>query len=593
MAVILQQPGRFRKLFAAPASVGVELFVIAGVAALFAGLVLIGERATAKMPERFTLRPELRFLPLYTAFTLLRGIVAYMLSLAFTLVYGIVAAHSRRAEKIMLPVLDVLQSLPVLTFLPGLYLLFADMFPHRQIGLELACIITIFTAQAWNMCFSFFGSVRGIPAPLREVAAIQNLNAWQVFRMLEVPASMIGLVWNSMISMAGGWFFIATSETFDKYKLPGLGSYMSDAQDSGNKIHQLAAVIAMVLMIVGLDQLLWRPIVVWSERFKLEDISSGDPPRSWVVDLLGHSRLVVWARKLATRRRQARAIHVAARKAPSPEKIQQRRQLSAFVSKALTAIVLLALTAGLLWGAWALFSLLRRVPIVDHSPPPSDGVWYPMDWRSIALGLGASFLRVTATVVVGAAWTLPAGILIGLNPKWSQRLQPVIQVVGSFPAPMLFPWVVILLALLHVPFSIGCISLLLLGTQWYVLFNVIAGAMAIPNDLREVGRVNHLGRWFTWRSLYIPAVFPYLVTGLLTATGGAWNATIVAEYFSMGGQERATFGLGSMIVLATQNKNFPVLAASALTMAIFVVVVNRLVWKRLGRIAESRYSLNV
>jgi NitT/TauT family transport system permease protein len=207
----------------------------------------------------------------------------------------------------------------------------------------------------------------------------------------------------------------------------------------------------------------------------------------------------------------------------------------------------------------------------------------------------ASFARVAGAVIIGGLWTLPAGIMIGLNPRWSQRLQPVIQVVGSFPAPMLFPWVVIMLSFLHVPFSMGCVLLLLLGTQWYVLFNVIAGAMAIPADLREVGKVNHLGEWFIWRRLYLPAVFPYLVTGLLTATGGAWNATIVAEYFQMGGQERSTFGLGAIICKASNSdtQNFPVLAAGALVMAVFVVVVNRLLWKKLGRIAETRYSLNV
>ena len=233
------------------------------------------------MPAKFEISLKLIHLPMYTAFTLLRGLAAYLLSLAFTLIYGSIAARSRRAEKVMLPALDVLQSLPVLTFLPGLVLLFVHLFPHRQLGLELACVITIFTAQAWNMCFSFFGSVRGIPLPLREVASIQRLSSWQVFRSLEVPASMIGLVWNSMMSMAGGWFFIATTESFNDYKLPGLGSYMSAAQDAGNKTAQFAAVVAMVVMIVALDQLLWRPIVVWSERFKLEDVASGDPPKSW------------------------------------------------------------------------------------------------------------------------------------------------------------------------------------------------------------------------------------------------------------------------------------------------------------------------
>jgi NitT/TauT family transport system permease protein len=385
-----------------------------------------------------------------------------------------------------------------------------------------------------------------------------------------------------MMSMAGGWFFIATCESFNRYTLPGLGSYMSAAQAAGNVQAQVASVIAMVVMIVALDQLLWRPIVAWSERYKLEDMAAADAPQSWVMDLFHRSRIVIWANRLLVGRKQTRAK--AARRTPTLVEQEHRRHEFEMFTKVLTAIALLVLVIGILWGTWALFSLLRRVPLISQTHE---------DWRFIVLGLFASFGRVTAALVLGAIWTLPVGILIGLSPRWSQRLQPVVQVVASFPAPMLFPWVVGFLAVCHVPFSIGCISLLLLGTQWYVLFNVIAGAMAIPSDLREAARVYHLGRWFTWRKLYIPAVFPYLVTGLLTATGGAWNATIVAEFFSMGGQERSTFGLGTIIDQATNEQNFPLLAAGAITMAIFVVTVNRLVWKKLYRVAEQRYSLNI
>jgi NitT/TauT family transport system permease protein len=583
MALILLQSEKMKKSLSAPGSVGIEMFVLAGVAAVFAGMLLIARRIHAPMTDHFEISLSLWQLPKYTAFTLLRGLAAYALSLVFTLLYGIIAAHNRRAEKIMLPALDILQSLPVLTFLPGLVLLFVHLFPTRQLGLELACVITIFTAQAWNMCFSFFGSVRGIPSPLREVAAIQKLNALQVFRLLEVPASMIGLVWNSMMSMAGGWFFISACETFMGYKLPGLGSYMAAAQDAGNARAEVASVISMIIMIVALDQLLWRPIVAWSERFKLEDVSAAEVPQSWVIDLLGRSRLINWANRLLFGRKgKTRGEKMIASRSPEDEALHRREMK--LLLKAISWIVLTLLAAGGAWGVWALFELLRQVPLRDASHN---------DWRYICLGLLASFSRVAATVVIGAAWTLPAGIMIGLNPRWAQRLQPIVQVVASFPAPMLFPWVVGLLAIVHVPFSIGCVSLLLLGTQWYVLFNVIAGAMAIPSDLREAARVYNLGRWYTWKKLYIPAVFPYLATGLLTAAGGAWNATIVAEYFSMGGREQATFGLGAIIVRATNEANFPVLAAGAITMAVFVVIINRLVWKRVYHVAESRYSLNI
>ena len=581
MSLVLFHTDKVKRLLAARRSVGAELFVLAGVVAVIGAFALAAERAAAPMPQRFVISLSLWSVPKYTAMTLLRGVVAYLLSLAFTLVYGIVAAHHRRAERVMLPALDVFQSLPVLTFLPGLVLVFVHLFPTRQLGLELAAIVMMFTGQVPNMAFSFFASVKSIPAPLREVTAIQGLSDWQVFRLLEVPASMIGLVWNSMMSMAGGWFFITTVESFDPYRLPGIGSFMSAAQEQGNGRAQVAAVVAMVLMIVLLDQLVWRPIVAWSERFKMEDTAGGDAPKSWVMDLFARSRLLVWAHRLVGGRGRSKQLE------PVPKPADPRRERwvgSAVVVGQWAAMV--ALAAVVCWGAWALVGLLWRVPFAS---PSHD------DWSHVLLALLASFGRVSAAVILAAVWTLPAGILIGLSPKWSRRLQPVVQVVASFPAPMLFPWVVAVVYFLHVPFTFGCIALLLLGTQWYVLFNVIAGAMAIPGELREAARVYRLDRWTVWRTLYVPAVFPYLVTGLITAAGGAWNATIVAEYFQMGGRQDMAFGLGSTISLASSpdHPNGPLLAASAVTMAIFVVAINHLVWKRLSRLASSKYSLNV
>ena len=580
MSLVLFQTEKVKRALAAPASLGIELLVLLGVAGVIGGFVLIGERVAAPMPQHFDISLSLWSLPKYTAFTLLRGVVAYLLSLLFTLTYGIVAAHHKRAERVMVPALDVFQSLPVLTFLPGLVLVFVHLFPTRQLGLELVAMITIFTGQVPNMAFSFFGSVRGVPGPLREVAAIQRLSDWQVFRLLEVPASMIGLVWNSMMSMAGGWFFITTVESFDPYKLPGLGSFMAEAQEKSNGRAEVGAVIAMVLMIVFLDQAVWRPIVAWSERFKLEDTAGADAPKSWVMDLFRRSRLIVLAHRVVGGHGRSERGEVAVAKPVDP----RRAAVVARVVLALqwTAVVVVIGVAS--WGMWALVGLLARLPLVS---PSHD------DWRYVLLALLASFGRVAAAVVIGAAWTLPVGILIGLSPKWSQRLQPVVQVVASFPAPMLFPWVVAGVAFLHVPFTFGCVALLLLGTQWYVLFNVIAGAMAIPSELKEAARVYRLSRWTVWKELYIPGVFPYLVTGLVTAAGGAWNATIIAEYFQMGGYDISAFGLGAMISRSSSadHPNAPLLAASAVVMAVFVVGVNRVLWKRLYRLAANRYSL--
>jgi NitT/TauT family transport system permease protein len=579
----------------ARSSFGVDLLVLAAVASLAAALFAYAGQVAAVYHERTVIDLSFWSLPKYTFFSLCRGVAAYVLSLLFTLVYGTLAAHNRQAERVMLPVLDVLQAIPVLGFLPGLVLAMVALFPTREVGLEVACVVMIFTGQAWNMVFSFHGSLRGIPQPLRDVAAVQRLGGWKTFRLLEVPAATIGLVWNSMMSMAGGWFFLTVNEAFTlgnkDFRLPGIGSYMSEAIGQGNAPAMLMAVLAMVVMIVVVDQVFWRPVVVWSRKYKLEDSAGEDEPRSWVLSLLRRSRLL----GLLRRRRSERGTAVVVAPTPSagdanaarpamPVRFALGSHLGAIVSVAFRWIALALLAAGVAWGGWTLARLLVGLPLRD--PGRGD------DWLHVVLALLASFLRTTAAVAIGAAWALPAGILIGLSAKWSRRLQPVIQVVASFPAPMLFPLVTLLMVALRVPFTAGCVALMILGAQWYILFNVIAGATAIPAELKEVARVYRMGRWQTWTKLYVPGVFPYLVTGLVTAAGGAWNASIVSEFIQLPGRPTfVAFGLGSMINRATAAGNFNLLCAAVVTMAAFVVTVNRLVWKRLYRLAEGRYSL--
>jgi NitT/TauT family transport system permease protein len=439
---------------------------------------------------------------------------------------------------------------------------------------------------------------------LREVAAVQNLSWWQTFRLLEVPAAMIGLVWNSMMSMAGGWFFLMVNEAFrlgdHDYRLPGIGSYASEAMNQfdphvASTWHPvIAAIIMMTLMILAVDQLFWRPIVVWSQRFKLEDQAVADPPQSWVLNILSKSKIYLGIDRHLRNRRQRKAERVARLAASNPasdspgsakpdrapsfklEKLRAMRQRLTWGVLILVAI----------WGAVVMIRLLIQLPL------RYDGTTHA-DWISVVLALLASFLRTTAAVAIGAAWALPVGIMIGRSRTWSRRLQPVIQVVASFPAPMLFPLVILILAAIHMPFTIGCVALMLLGAQWYILFNVIASASAIPHDLDEVASVYRMSRAERWKRLYLPCVFPYLVTGLITAAGGAWNATIVAEFVTFRGGTLTAFGLGSIINDATNNANFPLLAAGVVTMAVFVVLLNRFFWKRLYRLAEDRYSLNV
>ncbi len=595
MTLTLLPGDRLKKALQAPASAGIELLILLGLAALVGALVMMARQVSAPLQQTVEISLSLWMLPKYTLMSLLRGFGAYILSLVFTLIYGTIAAHNHRAERVMIPALDVLQAIPVLGFLPGLVLALVHLFPTREIGLEISCVIMIFTAQVWNMTFSFHGSLRGIPQALREAAAIQRLSGWQIFTLLEVPASMIGLVWNSMMSMAGGWFFLTVNEAFTlkdhDYRLPGIGSYMNEAINRDDTVAMLGAIVAMSIMIIVVDQLFWRPVVAWAHRFKLDDAAGEAPPRSWALDLLKASKMIGFAGRAMQRRRKLAPMpsgtpSVGAQPAGTLGHIRPPGQTS-IVSLGLTVLKwfsLAALAVGMVAGAWSLLQLLIALPLSD--PKTHE------DWGHVVLALLASFLRTSASVVLGAAWALPAGILIGLSPRWSQRLQPVIQVVASFPAPMLFPLVTMALALANVPFTIGCVALMLLGSQWYILFNVVAGATAIPADLKEAAFAYGMSRGERWKRLYLPSVFPYLVTGLVTAAGGAWNATIVSEYLVSRGAVLSAFGLGSTISHATTEGNFPLLAASVITMALFVVLLNRVLWKRLYRIAESRFSLN-
>lgn len=592
MPLITFHTRRVREALQRPAALGTELGFLAFVAAITGLLVMMGKEVAAPYHPQVVIDLSPLALPRYTLLSLGRGFMAYVLSLAFTLGYGTLAAHNRRAEKVMLPALDVLQAIPVLGFLPGLVLAMISLFPTREIGLEAACVIMIFTAQAWNMTFSFHGSLRSIPEPLREVASLHYLNGWQIFRLLELPSAMIGLVWNSMMSMAGGWFFLTVNEAFTlgnhDYRLPGIGSYMNEAINRGDTRAMIFAIVAMVVMIVVVDQIFWRPIVVWAQRFKLEEQATADKPESWMLRLLQSSRIFIWVRSLATTPRVERPRRGLTATAKLPLRLLlprgRGRRLGALLRGAARWLLLAALGVVAAWGAWSLVRLLLELPL--HDPVNHE------DWSAVALALLASFGRTTAAVLLGAAWALPAGILIGRSPKWSERLQPIIQVVASFPAPMLFPLVTILLLALRIPFTIGCVALMLLGAQWYILFNVVAGAMAIPQELKEVASVYRASRLQRWTKLYIPSVFPYLLTGLVTAAGGAWNATIVSEYVQLKGKTFSAFGLGSLISHATAEANFPLLAGGIVTMAISVVLLNRFFWKRLYRLAEERYSLN-
>jgi NitT/TauT family transport system permease protein len=524
---------------------------------------------------------DLWHLPLYAALSTLRMALAYILSLVFSLAYAKIAAGSRTAERFMLPLLDILQSIPILSFMPGVVLALAALFPGRALGLELAAILLIFTSQAWNLAFGFHQSLLTIPQELGEAARVYRLGMWRRFTRLELPFGAISLIANSMMSWAGGWFFLIAAEEFtlgDKnFELPGLGSYLKEATDAGNTGALVLGLLTLVVIIVSLDQLLWRPLVAWSDRFKLEQSGAGDVPQSGVLDALQGSDLVQW---LATRFfvPAARALDDLFSRPRKPRPAQEpdapRSGWRRF-SPWFWGIVMLA---GVIGGAAA---SVRAVAGLGGS-----------EWKEIAAGAGATFLRTLVALILAAAWTVPVGVAIGMNPRWAHRAQPIVQVIASVPATAVFP--LLYTMLLGVPggLSMAAILLMLLGTQWYVLFNVIAGAMAIPSDLREAAVTYGVTGWRRWRTLILPAIFPYLVTGMLTATGGAWNASIVSELITINHKTYSTVGLGSLITGAANKQNFAVLLAGTLVMAGIVITCNRLVWRRLYALAATRYRLD-
>jgi len=516
-------------------------------------------------------------LPWYALLSTLRMLVAYLLSLAFTLAYGYAAAHNRTAEKVLMPLLDVLQSVPILSFLPLVLLSLSVILPEG-LATELAAIVLIFTSQAWNMTYSFYQSVSTIPSELGEAATIFRLNQWLRFKTVELPFSALGLIWNSMMSWAGGWFFLMASEIFTvgarDFRLPGIGAYLQTAAGAGNIRAVVAGVIVLVLTIILLDQLLWRPILAWAEKFKLEMVAGEQPLQSWLRDVLARAWIV---ERFAERVASPCAEWVDNRMGRSETGMSPARDAGR--SKPARLVWILAVGAGVLgiYGASRAALMLRDL--------------HGAEWAGIGLGTLATLLRVAFALVIALLWTVPVGVAIGTNRKLANILQPVVQVTASVPATALFP--VILLVLSRAPggLNVAAVLLMLMGTQWYLLFNVIAGTAAIPQDLRDTTALLRLSRRDRWRNLILPALFPYLVTGAITATGGAWNASIVAEHAQFGGRTLATVGIGATIAGATGKGNYALLLASTLALILTVVTVNRLFWRWLYRVAEERYRM--
>ena len=516
-------------------------------------------------------------LPVYALRTTLRMLLAIVCSIVFTFIYGALAAKSRRAEIVLIPLLDILQSVPILGFLTFTVVFFMNLFPGRVLGAELACVFAIFTSQAWNMTFSMYQSLRNVPKDLEEASQSFHLSGWQRFWRLDVPFAMPGLVWNTMMSMSGGWFFVVASEAITvgntTVTLPGIGSYVALAIEKQNLPAIGYALLTMLLVIIAYDQLLFRPIVAWADKFRFEQTASASAPTSWMLDLFRRTRaLRVLTYPFAALNKVISNLHIAL-----PGSLRAPAK-GGPPSRIVDAIWLAVIIASTLYAGW------RAYQYLSASLSPSDV------FGAVGYGL-ITLLRVIVLIALATLIWVPVGVWIGLRPKLAERIQPLAQFLAAFPANLAFPVFVMLIVNYELDPNVWLSPLMILGTQWYILFNVIAGASALPTDLREAAASFHLKGWRWWTKVVLPGIFPYYVTGAITASGGSWNASIVAEVASWGDTHLIAKGLGAYIAAATEAGDFPRVVLGIAVMCILVTLFNRLLWRPLYAFGERRLRL--
>jgi NitT/TauT family transport system permease protein len=517
-------------------------------------------------------------LPAYALRTTMRMLLAIVCSIIFTFIYAALAAKSRRAEMVLIPLLDILQSVPILGFLTFTVVFFMNLFPGRVFGAELACVFAIFTSQAWNMTFSMYQSMRNVPKDLEEASQSFHLSGWQRFWRLDVPFAMPGLIWNTMMSMSGGWFFVVASEAITvgntTVTLPGIGSYVALGIQKQNLPAIGYAILTMLLVIIAYDQLLFRPVVAWADKFRFEQTASASAPSSWMLDLFRRTRaLRALSLPFAALNKIISNLHIAI---PGQWKLASSAQRPP--SRIIDALWLAMIVASTGYAAWQIYQYLSAT----------------LSLSDVFSAFGYGLITLARVVVLIALATLiwvPIGVWIGLRPKLAERMQPLAQFLAAFPANLAFPVFVVVIVRYGLNANIWLSPLMILGTQWYILFNVIAGASAFPSDLREAASSLHLKGWRWWVKVVLPGIFPYYITGAITASGGSWNASIVAEVASWGDTHLTATGLGAYIATATENGDFPRVVLGIAIMCILVTLFNRLLWRPLYAFGERRLRL--
>jgi NitT/TauT family transport system permease protein len=515
-------------------------------------------------------------LPEYAARTTLRMLLALVLSLVFTFIYATFAAKSRRAEVLLVPLLDILQSVPILGFISVTVVFFMSLAPGRVLGAEFAAIFAIFTSQAWNMAFSFYQSLRTVPVELAEASRTFRLSPWMYFWRVEAPFAMPQLIWNMMVSMSGSWFFVVASEAISvgntTVTLPGIGSYIALAIEQKDLAAVGWAIGAMLVVILLYDQLLFRPLVAWADRFRFEQQMGVLPPQSWVLDVLRGSRIVAVVTDRLSRlwRRTFQWRLLGLRADAGPRAAERGRWVDRLWIGCVVAVAALAL-----WRIEVFISTSISLPDVI---------------KAFVAGL-ATLSRVIVLIAIASVIWVPIGVFVGTRPRLTQFVQPVAQFLAAFPANVLFPVAVSAIVAFKLNPNIWLSPLMILGTQWYILFNVIAGASSIPSEMRDIGTNLQVRGGLWWRKIALPAVFPYYVTGAITASGGSWNASIVAEAASWGDTKLQATGLGAYIAQATEAGDMPRIVLGIAVMSLFVVTINRAFWRPLYWYAERKFRL--